>query len=150
MYIPSSGVRAMNSSAEKLIEEWDKIYVPTDDVPDDLFVHSLYHDESGIVHTAVYNEKIKLGISYSFDYNAMEYIVEWRCFKSADYILGIFPSNNHCAGRGWERENGTIKIIKPFEQKKLGVRIAVLDGDADFEAFKKQFNACVLKGNRGQ
>jgi hypothetical protein len=146
LFIPSAGVKPMSGTAGPLAGQWDRISAPLDNIADDLFVHSLYHDPEGMVHVGLYNEKLKLGIAYSFDYSAMEYIVEWRCFKPADYILGIFPSNNHCAGRGYERENGTIKKIKPLEQKKLGVHITVIDGDEDLEKFIEQFSRCTQKG----
>jgi hypothetical protein len=142
LFIPSAGVKPMSLSAEKLLNQWDSVSKPIDNIPDDLFVHSVYHDPEGMVYAGLYNEKIKLGIAYSFEYAAMEYIVEWRCLKPTDYVMGIFPSTNHCAGRAFERQNGTMKTIKPFEQKKLGVRITILDGDEDLDNFKKQFGRC--------
>jgi hypothetical protein len=145
VFIPSSGVRPMNPSAEKSMDQWDKVSGPSDTIPDDLFVHKLFHDEEGCVHAALYNEKIGLGVSYSFEFSAMEYIVEWRCLKSTDYVMGIFPSNNHCAGRGFERQNGTIKYIDPFEQKKLGVVITIIDGEKDLAEFKRKFIRCNQK-----
>jgi hypothetical protein len=145
LFIPSAGVKPMNPSAEKLIDQWDKVFAPSDTISDDIFVHSLFHDPEGLVHTALYNEKIGLGISYSFEFSAMEYIVEWRCGKSTDYCMGLFPANNHCAGRKFERENKTIKHIKPFEQKKLGVTITIIDGDGDLGEFKRKFSRCNQK-----
>jgi hypothetical protein len=146
VFIPSAGVRPMSPQAEKLSDQWDKVSKPVDGIPDDLFVHSLYHDPEGMVHTGLYNENIKLGINYSFEYAAMEYIVEWRCLRPTDYVMGIFPSNNHCTGRAFERKNGTIKTIKPFEQKKLGVTITILEGDNDLDNFKKKFSRCNQRG----
>jgi hypothetical protein len=145
IFIPSAGVRPMNPSAEKLIDQWDKVFAPVDIIPDDLYVHSLFHDPEGLIHTAVYNEKIGLGLSYSFEFSAMEHIVEWRCGKSTDYCLGLFPANNHCMGRKFERENKSIKHIKPFEQKKLGVTITVIDGDSDLAEFTQKFSRCNRK-----
>lgn len=142
IFIPSAGVKPMSPSAEKLKDQWDRVSGPSDAVPDDLFVHDVFHDPEGLVHAALYNEKIGLGISYSFEFSAMKYIVEWRCLKSTDYIMGIFPSNNHCAGRAFERENNTIQHIGPFEQKKAGVVITVIDGQRDLEDFKRKFGQC--------
>jgi hypothetical protein len=146
VYIPSAGVKPMSPSAEKLINTWDMVSGPSDTIPDDIFVHSLLHDENGLVHAALYNEKIGLGVSYSFDFRAMEYIVQWRCLKSTDYVMGLFPSNNHCAGREFERQNGTIKHIDPFEQKKLGVAVTIIDGEKDLEDFKRKLRGCSRKG----
>jgi hypothetical protein len=146
IFIPSAGVKPMNPSAEKLQNQWDKVIAPSDAISDDIFVHNLFHDKDGLVHSGLYNEKIGLGIFYSFEYSSMEYIVQWRCMKATDYVMGLFPSNNHCAGRKFERDNGTIKHIKPFEQKKLGVTITIIDGDSDLAEFMKKFNGCDQKG----
>lgn len=145
VFIPSAGVKPMNPSAEKLIDQWDKVFAPASGIPDDLFVHSLFHDPEGQAHTALYNEKIGLGLAYSFSVSAMEYIVEWRCGKAGDYCMGLFPANNHCMGRKFERENKTIKRIKPFEQKQLGVVITVIDGEKDLVEFKQKFSRCTQK-----
>jgi hypothetical protein len=76
----------------------------------------------------------------------MEYILEWKCMKSTDYVMGIFPTTNHGSGKKFERDNGTIKYIKPFEQKKLGVTITIIDGDSDLVEFKKKFSRCDQNG----
>ncbi|MDR2048338.1 MAG: aldose 1-epimerase family protein [Treponema sp.] len=146
LFIPSASISPNNDAAKKQLDQWGTVTAPVDGAIENVFTHNLMRDEKDQVHAGVYNEKLALGIAYVFSYSALEYIVEWRSMGSGDYVLGILASNNHCAGRSFERSNGTIKHIKPFERKKLGVTITILDGEKDLLEFREQFNRCTIKG----
>ncbi len=140
--IPSAGVTPMNAAAEKGLDEWSRISGPIDGYDENVFVHKLFKNSQGKVIAGLYNPRLELGVQLTFDHATMEYMVEWKCMKSGDYVVGMFPSNNHAAGRGYERAKGNLKRIAPFERIQTGFTLTVLDGQADYEAFKQAFEAC--------
>jgi hypothetical protein len=145
VFVPSAGCRPMNPAAEKLKHEWKEVSDPVDGFAENVFVHRLFHDSGGRVYAGIYNEARRLGIAYSFDYSALDYIVEWKSMMSGDYVLGLFAANNHGAGRAFERSNRTIKRIKPFEKVQNHLTIAVLDGPDDLADFIRKFEACSIE-----
>jgi hypothetical protein len=74
----------------------------------------------------------------------MNYLVEWKSMMSGDYVLGLSPANNHATGRAFERSNGTLRRIRPFEKKSAGMTINIIDGEEALAEFRKKFEGCVL------
>ncbi len=140
--IPSAGVTPMNAAAEKGVGEWDRVSGPIDGYDENVFVHKLRQNAQGKVVAGLYNHKLELGVQLTFDHETMEYMVQWKCMRSGDYVMGMFPSNNHAAGRGYERAQGTLKRIAPFERIQTGFTLTVLDGRADYQVFRKALQAC--------
>jgi len=144
VFIPSADVTPMNPAAEKGIHEWNTVTEPIDGYPENVFVHKLYHNKEGQVVAGLYNPELGLGLQTVFDYRTLPYMVQWKSMMSGDYVMGMFPSNNHAAGRKYEREQGTLQHIAPFEKINTGFTLTVLDGQADFDAFVRRVEACNL------
>ena len=141
VFIPSSGVTPMNPAAEKGIQEWSNVSEPIDQYAENVFVHKLYHNAANQVVAGLYNHDLHLGVALTFDYGTLEYMVQWKCMMSGDYVMGLFPSNNHAAGRGYERAHGNLKHIKPFETIQTGFTLTILE-EQDYDAFRRRFEAC--------
>ena len=115
---------------------------PIDGYAENVFVHRLRRNAGGRVVAGLYNHGLNLGLEMAFDHGTMEYMVQWKSMMSGDYVMGMVPSNNHAAGRGYEREHGNLKKIAPFERIDTGFTLTVLDGRADYEAFAARVAAC--------
>jgi len=144
IYLPSASCRPMNGAAEKLKGEWNEISDPIDGSIENVFTHKLMRDRDGRVYCGLWNENKKLGIAFSFDFSVLDYIVEWKSMGSGDYVFGFLAANNHGAGRGFERANGTVKHIKAFEQVKNRLTMDILDGDEDLAKFVERYEGCTL------
>jgi len=142
IFIPSKDCLSMNPASEKLKDKWNEVTDPVDGSPENVFTHSLFHNREGHVYAGLYNENQKLGVSFSFNYDALDYIVEWKSMMSGDYVLGFLAANNHGAGRAYERANGSIKKIKPFEKVTAEINITVIDGETEFADFNSKFAEC--------
>ena len=142
VHIPSDEAIPMNAAAQEGIEDWAQVSGPIDGYNENVFVHRLRCNEQGKVVAGLYNHELRLGLQLTFDSAAMPYIVQWKCMKSGDYVMGIFPSNNHAAGRGYERGQGTLRRIKPFERIQAGFVLRILDGEADYRSFCDAVQAC--------
>lgn len=71
---------------------------------------------------AIVNEEIgaKMTISWS---DTLPVLAHWRSMASGDYVCGLEPSNTYIMGRKFERENGTLPVLKPFETVNTQVNI---------------------------
>lgn len=142
VWIPSCVVSPMNPAAEAGVGEWDQVTAPIDGYDENVFVHALRQNADGKVIAGLYNPALELGVQLAFDYQTLPYMVQWKCMRSGDYVLGIFPSNNHAAGREFERVKGTLRYIAPFEKIETGVTLTILDGREEYERFRLAVAAC--------
>ena len=145
VHIPSDGVSPMNPAARENLADWSRITAPVDGCDENVFVHTLRRNAQGKAVAGLYNHELKLGVQMTFDHAALPYMVQWKCMKSGDYVMGMFPSNNHAAGRGYEREHGTLRQIAPFEAVQTGFALDILDGEADYKALCRAVDACTIK-----
>lgn len=70
-------------------------------------------------------EKIRMDLRWS---ETLPILAHWRSMASGDYVCGLEPTNCYIMGRKFERENGTLPVLKPFETVKTEVnfRFAVI------------------------
>lgn len=56
-----------------------------------------------------------LGVNMTMHWSeSLPILLQWRSMASGDYALGLEPTNCYLLGRGAERENGTLPVLKPF------------------------------------
>jgi hypothetical protein len=63
---------------------------------------SLVNEEIGTRMTLTWSETLPI-------------LAHWRSMASGDYVCGLEPTNCYIMGRKFERENGTLPKLKPFE-----------------------------------
>lgn len=72
-----------------------------------------YHEN--MVHTAaLVNESLGIRAEMTWS-ETLPVLAHWRSMASGDYACGFEPTNTYIMGRKWERENGTLRVLKPFE-----------------------------------
>ncbi len=64
---------------------------------------------------------VRMVLSWSGD--TLPILSQWRSMASGDYVLGLEPTNCYIMGRHDERENGTLPVLKAFEQVTNTVKI---------------------------
>lgn len=72
-----------------------------------------FHEQ--MPHTAaLVNETIgtKMTLTWS---DSLPILAHWRSMASGDYVCGLEPTNCYIMGRKFERENGSLPVLKPFE-----------------------------------
>jgi len=87
---------------------------PDPDFEEQDFYHRLPVVDS---HCGVSAENLALGIGMRIRYRAdtLPYLIEWKCLRSGDYVLGLEPSNNRVCGRSQALTDGSIQMLRPFE-----------------------------------
>lgn len=66
------------------------------------------------------NEDLKIRMDLTWS-DTLPILAHWRSMASGDYVCGLEPTNCYIMGRKFERENGTLPVLRPFETVKTQV-----------------------------
>ena len=90
---------------------------PTPGEEERVFFHEQMERKVSIVNDAIHT---KMTMTWS---ETLPILAHWRSMASGDYVCGLEPTNCYIMGRKFERENGTLPVLKPFETVKTQVKI---------------------------
>ena len=90
--------------------------VPTPGEEERVFFHENMEHRAAIVNES---EHIRMDLRWS---DSLPILAHWRSMASGDYVCGLEPTNCYIMGRKFERENGTLPVLKPFETVKTEVK----------------------------
>ena len=83
------------------------------------FAEQDYHHrlpaEGGICALRAENPALGMGFGLRWQADALPMLVQWRCLRSGDYVLGLEPANNHVNGRHQAAAEGNLPVLAPFE-----------------------------------
>jgi hypothetical protein len=82
-------------------------------------------DSDGLCRAGLYNEKIGLSAMISFKKEQLGCLTNWQHWGFGEYITGIEPGTNYPIGRNAAKENGSLIILEPGQQKEYELEIAV-------------------------
>ncbi|MBE6632064.1 MAG: DUF4432 family protein [Ruminococcaceae bacterium] len=142
VHVPKSSYIALNPAAKEIEDKWDVVTAPNEEAKESVFIHHTLADKEGMTHCGIYNEKLGIGVEIIYNRDLLPDLAEWHSMISGDYVFGLQPHNNLLSGRQKEIDNGTLKLIKPFETIHSGVTLKVLDGEEDYKAFLERVEAC--------
>jgi hypothetical protein len=134
---PQKDVRPRDEVSEKGVKDLTRFSGPIDHWVEQVFYHTVEHDENGDSFAGLVNERLGLGIALKFNTKNLPRLLEWKSMMSGDYVLGIEPANCVVDTRIKERERGTLRTIEPLEKVDFHLELTVLDGKAEIDDFKK-------------
>lgn len=134
-YVTASSREGATGYAEKCKDKYNIMSSPQNGIEECVFYHKCYGDSNNFGHSAIINEKLKLGVSLSFNLDELENLTEWKMMGQGDYVVGMEPSNCRTLGRAKERENGKLKYIQPGETKHMSIIVEILDGEDAISSF---------------
>lgn len=82
-----------------------------------VFFHENMPHEAALVNESL---GIRMNLTWS---ETLPILAHWRSMASGDYVCGLEPTNCYIMGRGPERENGTLPVLKAFETVKTEIKI---------------------------
>ena len=82
---------------------------PTPGEEERVFFHEEMERKASIV-----NESIHTRVDMTWS-DTLPILAHWRSMASGDYVCALEPTNGYIMGRKFERENGTLKVLKSFE-----------------------------------
>lgn len=124
---PQNSVVARDENALRGINETIKINSPMDVYPEQVFYRDMQADKNGNVQIELMNEKLGIKVLMEYKKENLPNFTQWKSFKSTDYVLGLEPCNCRVHGRVWEKENGNIQKLKPFEKKSFNLNLILSD-----------------------
>ncbi|MEA4998535.1 MAG: aldose 1-epimerase family protein [Candidatus Limiplasma sp.] len=96
---------------------------PQPDAQEQDFYHTL-PIRDGYCAVAAENPALGIGLSIRYRADTLPYLIQWRCLRSGDYVLGLEPANHQVTGRAQAK---ALPQIAPFETITTEVRLQVYD-----------------------
>lgn len=122
--IPSSEVLPRNEHAAEDIENWSRMQPPTPGFEERCYYHKFPNEHGS---AAIFQPKLGVGLSISFDAKDLDGFVEWKMMGVRDYVLGLECGNCYPDGRDVMRETGMLKYLQPGEEKEYRVTVTVTE-----------------------
>lgn len=118
--IPAETVIPRDDHAAEDVENWMKMQKPTPGYQERCYYHKFITKEG---KASIYQPKLKMGLTISFDANELDGFVEWKMMGIRDYVLGLECGNCYPDGRKAMREIGMLKRLGPNEYKQYTVKV---------------------------
>lgn len=108
---------------------------PRDDKDELVWERRIAQSADGWGTAAVINDALELGFYVRFRLDTLPILVHWNNLCTRDYCVGLEPSNCFSLGRTAERAQGTLPVLPPYGCKEFQLRLGVVEGKAEIEAF---------------
>ncbi len=71
------------------------------------------------------------GLSLTIRYRKeqLPFLWQWRNFKERAYVMGIEPGNADMRGRAYNRDRGTLPVLKVGERREYDLEVSAALGD---------------------
>jgi len=131
-------ITCRDPATREYIKDYRKVNAPEIPGREECLTHALH--KRGRVVTGAVNRRLGIGFYVAQDSLTMPFLHEWKANIAGAYALGLEPANCHCEGRVRERETyKTLKTLKPFERVRIMLEIGILEGDAQLNAFMRNY-----------
>ena len=124
----SASVRGANDEAQAEIDLHTRFEDPVPGRTERCYFHVPAADASGKTYAAVVNDKLEVGVLFTFRPDQLPCMCEWKMLNEGEYVLGIEPGNTYPTGRPNAEANGTLDMLAPGEVRHVEISIEILDG----------------------
>ena len=111
--IPAVKVEARNDHAQSGIDTCLVCEKPQNGYEEMCF----YHTMEGKTEVSIFNNKIKKGLTMSYDTKELPCFTQWKMMGEYDYVMGLEPGNCYPDGRDVMREKGILEFLRGGEEK---------------------------------
>jgi len=120
--IPATEVLARDENAENYIDSALTMEKPTAGYQERCYYHVFGGHEG---KASIYQPKIGIGLTISFDPENLDGFVEWKMMGIRDYVLGLECGNCYPDGRDVMRETEMLKFIEPGESLEYQFKVQI-------------------------
>ena len=123
--IPAKEVIARDENAKEYIDSALTMEEPTAGYQERCYYH-VFEGHEG--KASIYQPKLDMGLTISFDPQNLDGFVEWKMMGVRDYVLGLECGNCYPDGRDVMRESGMLKFLKPEESVTYRFKVTIDEG----------------------
>lgn len=116
----------LDESSQEQGKVHTELQKPVPGLPQSAFILS---DVPQRVKAAVYNDKIKLGVSLECNSQQLGKFCEWMNLASQDYVIGLEPAKNLPEGRLCAEENNRLNWLEPGKTDRTELEFEVISGE---------------------
>ena len=113
--------------------DWRTVEEPHFPVQEQVWEHTPRAGADGFGRAAILNADIgdgrPLGVEVAWSHATLPRLFQWRVMSDQNYVVGIEPGNAPIEGRVRAREDGTLVLLAPGEERRTSLRLT-LHGDA--------------------
>jgi len=120
--IPAKEVIARDEHAKKFIDSALTMEKPTAGYQERCYYH-VFEGHEG--KASIYQPKLDMGLTISFDPQELDGFVEWKMMGIRDYVLGLECGNCYPDGRNVMRKTGMLKLLQPGESVTYHVEVGI-------------------------
>jgi len=138
---PQAVITPRDEAARAGLGERGDFPAPQDGFAEHVFRHELTETDAAQVSASIVNPDFEptdgIGLTVSWDPRQLPRMWQWRMLGPGMYLTGLEPANCGLAGRGAEREAGTLQELEPGDSSRSGISIRVSLG-ADARALAEE------------
>lgn len=131
LVLNQNSVRPRDDIAKTGIENHLVMESPQPGFAEQVFFLDLHTDPQGFATAAVVNDELDLAAFVSFRKEELTNFIEWKQMGSREYVLGLEPANCLVLGREAERQQGTLRMLKPGETQETMLYLGVVAGKTE-------------------
>jgi len=101
---------------------------------EELYIHTQLGDRNTL---ALYNEELELGMYMTYDTKNLPSVVQWKCMRAHDYVVGLEPGNTYGMSRNDLIKEGKIAMLAPYSSAENTIEVGVMDSLTEIRGFLK-------------
>lgn len=103
------------------------------------YSHTFRPADDGLVHIALVNDALHLGVAISYDPAELPAFNEWKMMNEREYVVGLEPGTCLPCGYKKAKADGSVVTLAPSQSKVCGFTYTVLDGDREINEFESKY-----------
>lgn len=127
LHLQAVETRPRTEIARQGLASWDHCQAPTPGYQEQVFIHHPAAGEDGLVHVELRHGESGLGLRWTYPFENLPYLMEWKMMGEGAYVLGVEPANcDGLAGREALDAAGQTPILNPGESRSYHLALEVL------------------------
>jgi hypothetical protein len=125
--------------------DWRTVVPPSFPFAEQVWEHTPRPDANGVGRAAVLNADIgdgrPLGVELAWSHETLPRLFQWRVMSDQNYVIGLEPGNAPIEGRKVAREEGTLVILAPGEERRTSLSLTLHNTAAGLSEARERIGA---------
>jgi Domain of unknown function (DUF4432) len=126
--------------------DWRRVEGPSFPAEEQVWEHTPRADAGGFGRAAIVNADIgdgrPLGVELAWSHATLPRLFQWRVMSDQNYVIGLEPGNAPIEGRAGAREQGTLVVLAPGEERRTSLCLSLHNTPEGLTAARERIAAC--------